>query len=109
MQGDNVAKEVSVAKRKRRRFTAEFKAETVRLVREGDKSIGEVAHEMDLTDSALRAWVKQAQIDASGGLDGELTTREREELRRLRRELRQVKMEREILKKATAFFAKESR
>jgi len=98
-----------VAKRKRRRFTPEFKAETVRLVQEGDKSIGEVAREMDLTESALRGWVKQAQVDAGGGSDGELTTGEREELRRLRRELRQVKMEREILKKATAFFAKESR
>jgi len=59
-----------VAKRKRRRFTVELKAETVRLVREGDKPIGEIAREMDLTESALRAWVKQAQIDASGGLDG---------------------------------------
>jgi len=97
-----------VAKRKRRRFTPEFKAETVRLVREGSRSIGEVARDLDLTDSALMEWVKRAQIDA-GERGGEgLTTKEREELRKLRRENRQLRMEREILKKATAFFAKES-
>jgi len=103
-----VAKEVSVGKRKRRRYTAEFKAETVQLVKESDKSIGEIARDMDLTDSVLRNWVKQARIDSGGGSEAEPTTTEREEIRRLRREVRQLKMEREILKKATAFFAKES-
>ena len=106
--GETAAVEVIVSKRKRRRFTPEFKAETVRLVRESGRSIAEVARELDLTESALRNWVRQARIDSGEGKEGELTSKEREELRRLRRENRQLRMEREILKKATAFFAKES-
>jgi transposase len=97
-----------MAKRKRRAFTKEFKAETVRLIRESGKSIAVVARELGLTESAVRAWVRQAGIDAGHGPAGALTTEEREELGRLRRELRTVRMERDILKKATAFFAKES-
>ena len=97
-----------MAKRKRRVFTEEFKAQTVRLVRESGKTIAVVARELDLTESSLRAWVRQAAIDAGRGPTGALTTEEREELGRLRRELRTVRMERDILKKATAFFAKES-
>jgi transposase len=97
-----------MAKRKRRAFTEEFKAQAVRVVRESGKSIGMVAQELDLTESALRAWVRQAAIDASRGSAGALTTEEREELSRLRREVRTLRMERDILKKATAFFAKEN-
>src|SRR5262245_46876300 len=97
-----------MAKRKRRAFTQEFKAQTVRLVRESGKSIGTVARELDLTESAVRAWVRQAAIDAGHGPAGALPTEEREELGRLRREVRTLRMERDILKKATAFFAKES-
>jgi transposase-like protein len=97
-----------MAKRKRRAFTEEFKAQTVRFVRESGKSIGMVARELDLTESAVRAWVRQAAIDAGRGPAGALTTEEREELGRLRREVRTLRMERDILKKATAFFAKES-
>jgi transposase-like protein len=92
-------------KRRRRKFTREFKDETVRLVQESGKTIGEVARDLDLTESALRNWVKQAEIDAGRGPAGALTTEEHEELRRLRRENKQLRMEREILKKATAFFA----
>jgi transposase-like protein len=92
-------------KRSRRKFTREFKDETVRLVQESGKTIGEVARDLDLTESALRNWVKQAEIDAGRGPAGALTTEEHEELRRLRRENKQLRMEREILKKATAFFA----
>ena len=95
-------------KRKRRKFTPEYKAETVRLVAESGKTIGEVARDLDLTESALRNWVKQSEIDAGRGPAGALTSEEREELRRLRRENKQLRMEREILKKATAFFAKEN-
>jgi len=95
-------------KRSRRKFTSEYKAEVVRLVRDGGKSIGEVSHDLDLTESAVRQWVKQAGIDAGGGKNGELTTAERAELAALRRENKQLRMEREILKKATAFFAKEN-
>jgi transposase len=93
--------------RKRRKFTDEFKAETVRLVREGGKTIGQVVRDLDLTESAVRRWVEQAKIEVGEGPPGALTRAEREELVRLRRENRQLQMEREILKKATAFFAKE--
>lgn len=98
----------SMERRKRRAFTREFKAETIRLVREGGRSIGEVAKSLDLTESALRQWVRQAEVDAGRGKPGELTTAEREELGRLRREVKTLRLEREILKKAAAFFAKEN-
>lgn len=92
--------------RKRRRFTKEFKLETVQLVKDGSKTIPEIARDLDLTESALRNWVKQHDID-EGTTQG-LSTAEKEELARLRRENRQLRMERDILKKATAFFAKEN-
>src|SRR6266702_840837 len=88
-----------MAKRKRRAFTEEFKAETVRLIRESGKSIAVVARELGLTESAVRAWVRQAGIDAGRGPAGALTTEE-QELGRLRRELRTVRMERDIFKKS---------
>ena len=97
-----------MAKRKRRTFTMEFKAQTVRLVRESGKSVGAVARELDLAETAVRRWVQQAEVDAGRGRAGALTTEEREELGRLRRENRTLRMERDILKKATAFFAKEN-
>ena len=95
-------------RRKRRAFTREFKAETVRLVVAGGRSIPEVARDLDLTESALRAWVRQAEVDAGRGKPGALTTEEREELGRLRREVKTLRLEREILKEAAAFFAKEN-
>ena len=98
-----------MTKRKRRNFTDEFKKDTVRLIRETGKTIAETARDLDLTETAVRHWVKQAEIDEGRGTHGELTTAEREELQRLRRENKQLQMEREILKKAAAFFAKESR
>ena len=94
--------------RKRRRFTKEFKAETVALVRQGTRSVGEIARDLDLVESALRRWVQQAEVDDGGGRNGAPTTQEKEELVRLRRENRELRMEREILKKAATFFAKES-
>ena len=96
-----------MAKRKRRAFTTEFKAQAVRIVRESGKSVAVVARELDLTETALRSWVRQAEIDAGRGQPGALTTDERAELAQLRREVRTLRMERDILKKATAFFAKE--
>jgi transposase-like protein len=95
-------------RRKRRTYTREFKAETVRLVVEGGRSIPDVARDLELTESALRLWVHQAEVDAGRGKPGELTTAEREELQRLRREVKTLRLEREILKKAAAFFAKEN-
>ena len=94
--------------RVRRKFTKEFKAEVVALVRQGHKSVGTIVREMDLTDSAVRRWVEQADIDEGKGPQGALTTAERQELAQLRRDNRRLLMEREILKKAAAFFAKES-
>ena len=95
-------------KRARRKFTAEYKAEVVRLVRDGGKSIGQVSRDLGLTESAVRHWVSQSTVDAGGGGTGALTTAERAELVALRREARTLRMEREILKKAAAFFAKEN-
>ncbi len=93
---------------KRRSYTREFKAETVRLVVEGGRSIPDVARDLELTESALRLWVHQAEVDAGRGKPGELTTAERQELAQLRREVKTLRLEREILKKAAAFFAKEN-
>ena len=92
--------------RLRRSFTPEFKGQTVELVRTSGKSVGEVCRDLDLTETAVRRWVAQTDIDA-GRRDG-LTTAEREELSRLRRENRVLCKEREILRKAAAFFAKET-
>jgi transposase len=93
--------------RPRRSFTPEFKAEVVELCRRGDRSIGQVARDLDLTETSVRKWVAQADIDA--GLREGLTTAEREELARLRKENRQLREDRDILHRATAFFAKETR
>jgi transposase len=95
-------------KRSRRSFTEEFKAGAVRLVLEEGKTVGAVARDLDLTESSLRNWVEQARADRTKGRTG-LTTAEREELARLRKENRILPEERDILKKATAFFAKQSR
>ena len=95
-------------RRRRRSFTAEFKKEAVRLCRVGDRSIRQVADDLDLTETALRGWVKQADVDAGNGPPEALTTAEREELARLRRENKRLTMERDILKAAATFFAKES-
>ena len=95
-------------KRARRQFTEEFRAGAVRLVVDEGKTVGAVARELDLTPSSLAKWVSQARADRSQGKTG-LTSAEREELARLRKEVRILAEEREILKKATAFFAKQSR
>ena len=95
--------------KKRRKFTPEYKAEVVKLVKESKKSISSISRDLGLNETGVRAWVRQHDVDAGNGSPGALTSVEREELVRLRRENRQLEMEREILKKATAFFAKESR
>jgi len=95
-------------KRRRRRFSAEYKAETVRLIQRSGKSIGQMALELGIGETALRRWVEQAELEAGRGPEGALKRTEREELVELRRENRRLRLEREILKKATAFFAKES-
>ena len=80
----------------------------MRLAQVGDRSIGQVAIDLDLTETALREWVRRAEVDAGKGPPGALTTTEREELSRLRREVKRLQMERDILKAAATFFAKES-
>ena len=92
-------------RRKRRKFTAEYRAEVVRLVRTSGKSVGQVAKELDLTETAVRSWVRQAAIDQRRDPQGPLTSEERAELSRLRREMKTVTMERDFLRKAAAFFA----
>jgi len=93
--------------KKRRRFTAEYKAEVVRLCRQPGKTVYGVAQELGLAPSGVAHWVEQAAIDERGGKSGALTTAEREELVTLRRENRSLRQEREILRKATALFARE--
>ena len=94
-------------KRARRSFTEEFKAGAVGLVLDEGKTVAQVARDLDLTASALGGWVDRARADRSQGKTG-LTTAEREELAQLRKENRQLKMERDLLKKWAAFFAKET-
>lgn len=93
-------------KRPRRSFTDEFKAEVVKKVLSSGKTAGQVARELDLTETAVRGWVRQAHVDRGKGPPGALTTSEKEELAQLRKEVRELREDREILKKAAAFFAK---
>jgi transposase len=95
--------------RPRRSFTPQFKAEIVELCQRGDRSMGQVSKDFDLTETAVREWVRQAERDAGTRRDGGLTTAERQELSELRRENRRLREDVEILKRATAFFAKETR
>ena len=94
--------------RKRRRFSSQFKKDAVNLVAEGGVTIGQAARDLDIYETTLRRWMKNEQVENGEGPAGTMMTGEAKELRRLRRENRTLKMEREILKKATAFFAKES-
>jgi transposase len=95
--------------RRRRSFSPEFKAEIVELCQRGDRSVGQVAKDFDLTETAVREWVKQAGRDAGTHADGGLTSTERKELAELRRENRRLREDVEILKRATAFFAEGTR
>jgi transposase-like protein len=95
-----------MTRRHRRKFTDEFKAATVKRIRESDRAIGSVARELDLTETAVRSWVKRAEVLLPANL---LSADEQTELRRLRKENQELRIEKEILRKATAFFAKESR
>ena len=85
--------EMSMAKRKRRKFTQEFKREVIELCKRGDRSFREISRDLDLTETAVRAWVKLYDIDAGEGPPGALTTAEKDELGRSRREVRQLREE----------------
>ena len=93
---------------RRSRYTPEFRAEAVRLYRsvKREKSMRQVATELGISNETLRSWIQQEDID--GGHREGLSSEERQELSRLRRENRVLQEEREILKKAAAFFAKEN-
>ena len=95
-----------MTKRHRRKFTDEFKAETVKLIQTSGRTVGSVAQELNIRDTVIRRWVKQAE---ASGSTNTLVPDERAELQRLRKENQELRMEKEILRKATAFFAKESR
>jgi transposase len=92
----------TMGKRSRRSFTDEFKAGAVRLVIDEGKTVPQVARDLDLTASAVRKWVDQARADRGKGKPGALTTEERVELSRLRKEVRELRMERDILKNETS-------
>ncbi len=94
--------------KRRRRFTQEFKQGAVRLVVEEGKSVAEVGRDLDVHPTVVGSWVRQAEVGRGRGPAGALTTAEREELARLRKENRELRMERELLKKWAAFFAKEN-
>jgi transposase len=98
-----------MAKKTRRSFTKEYKAEVVGLIRHSGKTVRAVCRDLDLTETAVRRWVQQAEVDSGRGPAGALTTEERAEFAELRKRVKTLEMEREILKKATAFFAKESK
>lgn len=96
-------------RRTRRKFTEEFKARAVRLVLKEGRTVAQVSRDLDLAESVLHSWVKQAKIDRGMGPPGALTSEERDELARLRKEVRVLREEKEILRKAAAFFAKDGR
>jgi transposase len=97
-----------MSRRKRRKFTPEFKADAVRLCTTGGKSIAEVTKQFDLTETALREWVRRAEAASGEASPDALTTAERAELSELRKRVKRLEMERDILKKATSFFAREN-
>lgn len=92
----------------RRQHTDEFRAGAVRLVLEEDRSVSDVARDLGISSSILYKWVRQAKVDRGTGLLEALTSSEREELAQLRKKVRVLEMERALLKKAAAFFAKEN-
>lgn len=99
----------SKQRRKRRSFNAEFKADAIALCQAGDRTIAQVARDLDLTETALRSWVKKAEAEDLPAPKNELTVSEREELKALRKENQELRRDREILKKAAAFFVRESK
>ena len=95
-------------KKFRRIYSAKFKADTVALVHSGGRTVPQVAGELGLSEGRIYAWLRERQVDTGEGPAGALTTPEREELSHLRREVKVLRMEREILKQAATFFAKEN-
>jgi transposase len=107
MEGCSMSESEKRQRRQRRSFSPEFKAGAVKLVLEEGKPIAEVAKDLDLSETAFRRWVEQARTDKGQGKPGALSSEERAELSQLRKRVRQLEMERDLLKNAAAFFAKE--
>lgn len=101
--------ETTMTKRTRRVFSKNYKAEIVDLVRQSGGNSAAVARQVDLTPQLVSGWVRQALIDSGNGQAGELTTTDRAELSKLRKEVKDLRMEREFLKKISTWFAKESK
>ena len=99
-------RQVSLMTSKRRRFSPEFKAEVIQLVLSGRKTVPEICKDHDLYDSSVYNWVRQAKVDSGRGAAGAMTTSEKEEIKRLRRENRELKRERDFLVDAATYFAK---
>ncbi len=99
---------VFVMARTRRKFSQEFKVELVKLVMASGKSVAEVAKAHEISESVVSNWVRQARVDAGLGSVGALTTQERQELPQLRKECRELRMERDFLKKCSAWFARQT-
>lgn len=97
----------SKGRRRRRSFTPEYRADVVAMCQAGERSVHAIAKDLGIPPSTVQMWVTQAETDA-GQHDG-LTSDERAELAQLRKEVRVLREERDILKRATAFFAKETR
>jgi transposase-like protein len=96
-----------MGRRKRKHYTDEFKAEAIRLVQTTESSASQVAKDLGIPATTLFQWLQQAEVDAGKGATGKLKTDEREELARLRRDNERLRQERDFLKKAAAFFAKD--
>ena len=96
------------ARRERRTFNDEYKQQVLELVRTEDKSVSQICRDLDLTESSVRKWIKADQTTNGIMTQNSLSETDQQELVRLRTENKRLKMERDILKKATAFFAKES-
>ena len=95
-------------KQKRRRYTASEKAEAVRLVLDSGLSHAQISRDLGVSEQNLGRWVNQAKVDVVQGPQGALATGERAELKKLRRENKTLRLERDFLKKAAAFFAKDN-
>lgn len=95
-------------RRERRTFNDEYKQQVLELVRVGDKSVSQICRDLDLTSSTVRKWIKTDQTTNGIMTQNSLSETDQQELERLRTENKRLKMERDILKKATAFFAKET-
>ena len=97
-----------MAKKKRRKFKAEYKAEVVDILNRGEKSLSQLCRDLDLVPSVVGNWRKALNVAKGTGSATSSVMQESTEIAELRRELRQVKMERDFLKKTAAFFARES-